>query len=186
MAFRPAGDIARWRILYDLLRATSVGDILSYEKMAEALDLDPATERHIMQVAIRRAAEEFAFVDNHAVAAVPNVGYRVVEAKEHMDLAKGHQRRSRKQLMRAETKVVHVDVSALDPNSRKAFEVVATALAAQIDFCRRLDIRQRTLAQQLHAIQQDHRETSERTDEELARMRERLDRLEREGQEDAS
>lgn len=172
--FEPAGETARWRILYNLLAQVEVDSIVSYETMAEALDLDPRRDRHTMQVAIRRAAIELEKVDKHAVEAVKNVGYRVVEPEEHLRLAKYQQRRSSRALVRGHSKVVNVDLSNVDPEVRQAFEVVAAAFAMQMDFNRRTDIRQKRLEQALDAV---HKKST-RTDEEIAELRARLKRLE--------
>jgi len=173
--FEPAGETARWRILYAALQERSVDDVITYETMAELLELDPADDKHTIQVAMRRAAIELEKVDKHAVEAVVNVGYRIVEPEEHLRLAKGQQRRSSRALARGQSKVVNVDLSNVDPEVRQAFQVVASAFAMQMEFNRRTDIRQKKLEESLDAV----RETSTRTEEEVAELRERLDRLER-------
>ena len=171
----PAGETARWRILYDLLSGRTVGDVLNYEVMAEALDLDPIEDRHTIQLAMRRASKELELENKHAVEAVQNVGYRIVEPEEHLRLARGQQRRSSRALARGHSKVVNVDLSNVDPEVRNAFQVVASAFAMQMEFNRRTDVRQKKLEDALDAV----REKSTRTDEEVAELRARLDRLER-------
>lgn len=172
--FEPAGETARWRILYELLSGCDVDQVVTYEQMAEALELDATADRHMMQVAMRRAAIELEKVDRHAVEAVINVGYRVVEPEEHLRLAKGQQRKSSKALARGHSKVVNVDLSDVDPEVRKAFQVVASAFAMQMEFNRRTDVRQKKLEDALDSV----REKSVRTDEEVAELRARLERLE--------
>jgi hypothetical protein len=176
--FSPLHERARWRVIYDLLRATPVDQVLSYEAMGEALDLDGDKDRRVLQQATQRAARELERVDNHAVDAVINTGYRVLQAPEHLQLARRHQRKSSKALVRGQSAVVHVDWSALDPIARQAFELVGAALTAQVDFCRRLDVRQRELANAMQLIQQEHRSTKEHTATELDKVQERLARLE--------
>ena len=173
--FEPAGETARWRILYDLLSGRTVGDVLNYEVMAEALDLDPIEDRHTIQLAMRRASKELELENKHAVEAVQNVGYRIVEPEEHLRLARGQQRRSSRALARGHSKVVNVDLSNVDPEVRNAFQVVASAFAMQMEFNRRTDVRQKKLEDALDAV----REKSTRTNEEVAELRARLDRLER-------
>ncbi|MCV7100071.1 hypothetical protein [Mycobacterium palustre] len=173
--FEPAGEVARWRTLYELLNERSIGDVLSYDTMAEALQLDPSKDRHTIQVAMRRAAKELELEDKHAVEAVKNVGYRIVEPEEHLRLARQQQRRSSRALVRGHSKVVNVDLSNVDPEIRNAFQVVASAFAMQMEFNRRTDVRQKQLETALEAV----REKSTRTDEEVAELRERLERLEK-------
>lgn len=176
--FEPAGETARWRILYELLSQSEVDSVVTYEQMAEALEVDPLSDRHAMQVAMRRASIELEKVNKHATEAVTNVGYRIVEPEEHLRLAKGQQRRSSKALARGQSKVVNVDLTGVDPEVRKAFQVVASAFAMQMEFNRRTDIRQKKLEDALDSV----REQSTRTDEEVAELRARLDRLESKGQ----
>lgn len=173
--FEPTGETARWRLLYALLAETEVDGVVTYDAMANVLELDPVDDRHTMQVAMRRAAIELEKVDKHAVEAVTNVGYRVVEPEEHLRLAKGQQRRSSRALARGQSKVVNVDLSNVDPDVRQAFQVVASAFAMQMEFNRRTDIRQKKLEESLDAV----RETSTRTEDEVAELKARLDRLER-------
>lgn len=172
--FEPAGDIARWRTLYELLQKLTVGDVLTYEAMAEALELDAEDDRHTIQVAMRRASKELEEENKHATEAVKNVGYRIVEPEEHLTLARRQQRKSSKALVRGNSKVVNVDLSDVDPEVRKAFQVMASAFAMQMEFNRRTDVRQKKLEESLDAVKQQ----SSRTDEEVAELRARLERLE--------
>lgn len=172
--FTPSGDRARWRVLYDLLTARKIGDLLTYAQMGTALGLHPVKDRTTMQLAMRRAAREFEQTDKRAVDAVPNEGYRIVEPEEHADLAKRHQVKSRRSLQRGQSKVVNVDLSGVEPETRKAIELMAQAFAAQLDFNRRMDVRQRHLEQALETVT----DKQERTDEQLTELQERLRRLE--------
>lgn len=172
-AFQPAGDRARWRTVYDLLRTSKTDEVITYETLAEALELDP-TERHRIQMAVRRAAQEHEETDKRALVVVPNVGYRVVRAPEHIGLARSHQRRSTRSLARGWSKAVNVDLSGVDEATRHALEVVAQAFALQMDFNRRFDVRQQRLEEAVSNTSQ----RMNRSEEEIAELRERLRRLE--------
>ena len=173
--FEPAGETARWRVIYDILAVTPVDNVLTYEAMATALDLDPASDRHVMQVAMLRSARELAHVDKRAVEAVKNVGYRVVEPEEHLRLAKGQQRKSSLALLRGDDLVKNVDLSECDPEIRHAFQVIRSAFAMQQEFNSRTDIRQKKLEEALDTV----REKSTRTEDEVAAILARLEKLER-------
>lgn len=174
--FEPVGETARWRVLYQLLSDKAIDDVLTYEEMGAALNLDAVDDRHTIQVAMRRAAKELEQVNKHAVDAVQNVGYRVVKPEEHLNLAKRQQRRSSRALVRGHSNVVNVDLSSVDPEIRQAFQVVASAFAMQMEFNRRTDVRQKKLEESLDAV----RETSTRTEEEVSQLRARLEKLEQE------
>lgn len=172
--FKPAGDRARWRMVYDVLCAASIGDLITYEQLGEATGLDPVTERQKIQMAVRRAADEYLDTDKRALDVVIDEGYRVANASGHLVLARRHQSRATKQLQRGHDKASKVDLSGVEPETRHALEVVAQAFALQMDYNRRLDVRQQRLEDALT----DVTERSERTEAEVAELRARLERLE--------
>ncbi|MGC5012540.1 hypothetical protein ACLQ2R_17390 [Streptosporangium sp. DT93] len=148
--------------------------MVTYERLGEALGLDPVKQRHPIQMAVRRAAKEYEAVDKRALDAVPNQGYRVIAASEHLVLAKRHQARSSHSLERGHSVATNVDLADVDEHTRRALETVAAAFAVQMDFNRRFDVRQRRLEQAMAA----QTERTERTEAEVAELRARLERLE--------
>ena len=182
VAFEPIGDRARWRVLYELLRERSVGDTIAYATLAEALELDADDDRTTIQLAMRRAAKEYLEVDKRSVKAVPGVGYEVVSEEGKLGLARLHQKKAGRSLQRGQSQVVHVDFNGMDPEVRKAFEVMAGAFAAQLDYTRRLDVRQRNLEQAVEAVT----ERSDATDAAVAELQQRLDALEQRASGDTS
>jgi hypothetical protein len=177
--FEPLGEKARWRVVYDLLRTTPEDGVITYEAMAEALALDPDKDRPTIQQAVHRAAREFEEADKHAIDVVRGQGYRVVRVREHLTLAKRHQKRSRRSLERGQSKVVNVDLGSMEPEVRKAFEVLAQGFALQADFNRRIETRQTRLDAAIREITDAQSHDRKRTDEEMDELRERLARLER-------
>jgi hypothetical protein len=174
MNFEPAGERARWLVVYDLLAATETNGVVTYEAMAEALGLNPTADRTTLQNVMRRAAKEHETVDKRAVTAVPNVGYRVVEPQEHLGLARRQQTRSTRALKRGHSKAVNVDMSRIEPETRKALDMVASVIAMQMDFNRRAE---RKLTQHDQAIR-SLTEATERTEKERQEILDRLNRLE--------
>jgi len=124
------------------LKLTNDDGVLTYKEMGEALGLDPVEDRGAIVSAVRRAAKEHEEVDKRAITVVPNRGYRIAAPREHLDLARRQQKRSSKALVRGQSKVVNVDMSKLDPEARRAFEVVAQGFAQLMDFNRRFERRQ--------------------------------------------
>ena len=175
--FEALGDRPRWVEVYDVLRRHEVGDVVTYKDLGRALGLDADGDRHAIQMAVRRAAREFEKTDLRALEAIPNQGYRIVQPAEHIRLARAQQAKSSRALARGHSTVTHVDFTDMDSETRKAFEVVAQAFAHQMDFNRRMDIRTANLEAAVAAIT----ETRERTDDEVAELRARLERLENQG-----
>ena len=174
-SFAPVGERARWRVVYDMLAATETNGVVSYNEMAAALSLDPDGDRNLLQTTMRRAAKEHEQVDKRAVESVPNVGYRVVEPQEQLGMARRQQKRSRKALVRAHSKAVNVDMSKIEPETRKALEMVASVVALQLDFNRRAESKLAAHDKAIAALTQ----ATERTEAEREEFRQRLERLEK-------
>lgn len=172
--FEPVGDVARWKVVYGLLQAADVDGVVTYEEMGTALGLDPDSDRHTLQMATRRAAQELETVDKHAVSSVRNVGYRVVRPDEHVVLAQGQQQRSSRALKRGHSKVVNVDLSGMTPEVRQLTEATMRAFAMQMDFNKRFDARQKRLEDVVATMGA----RTEATSEELEELKQRLARLE--------
>ncbi|MDX3314641.1 hypothetical protein P1S61_37440 [Streptomyces sp. ME08-AFT2] len=175
--FEALGQEARWRAIYALLRPLGVGEIITYERMAEVLELDDDADRVTIRAALYRAAREYEQIDKHAVEAVKNVGYRVVEASEHLKLAQRRQKRAGRQLKRGHDHVVHVDFNGMEPEVRKGFEVTAHAFSMLMDYNRRFDVRQK----RLEKVVQETGQRTERNEAEIAELKNRLARLEHVG-----
>lgn len=172
--FAPVGERARWRVVYDLLAATETNGVVSYAEMAHVLSLDVDEDRNLIQTTMRRAAKEHELVDKRAIESVPNVGYRVVEPQEQLGLARQQQKRSRRALVRAHSKAVNVDMSKIEPETRKALEMVASVVAMQIDFNRRAESKLSAHDKAIRSLF----EATERTEQEKEEFRTRLERLE--------
>lgn len=170
--FTPVGEMSRRDLVLKHLAAADYDEVVSYDQLATALD---GVDRTIVQVAVNAAKPVLEKEHQKAVVAVPNTGYRVVQPGEHMELAVVHQKKSRRALKRSHSKVAHVDLSKLTEGERTAVTLAATSLAMQMDYMRRNDIRAARHEQALKAVTS----TSDRTAEEVAELRARLDRLER-------
>jgi hypothetical protein len=172
--FQPAGAEARWRIIYALIQEKNVDDVITYDEMGEALELDPVDDRHTIQMAMRRAARQSETEDKRALEPVRNRGYRIVHTEEHLRLARGQQTKASRALVRGQSKVENVDLNGVDPQVRRAFDVMATAFSMQADMMRRLSGRQADLEKAITETKQ----RGERSEADIAELRDRLDRLE--------
>ncbi|WP_424462983.1 hypothetical protein [Pseudoclavibacter helvolus] len=175
MSFEKVGEKSRRELALDVLRLHSPGDVVAYNELAEALGVDPDDERVVVQAAVRNAAIEFLDVDLHAVEAVQNQGYRIVRADEHVRLAHKLQKRSTRALKRGRKTVQKVDMNGMDPNLRRVVEATGQAFALQIDFNRRMDVRQTNIEKAVVSVAKKQ----ERSDAEIAELQERLARLEK-------
>lgn len=170
--FVPLGEMSRRDLVLKQLSVADYDEIVSYESLAAILD---GVDRTIVQVAVNAAKPVLEKEHRKAVVAVPNTGYRVVQPGEHIGLAVAHQKKSRRSLKRSHSKVTHVELSKLTEGERTAVTLAATSLALQIDYIRRNDLRVARQEKALEAVTS----VSDRTAEEVAELRSRLDRLER-------
>lgn len=172
--FRPAGTRARWRVLYDLVRRVDVGDTLTYVAMADALDMHERRDRDKLQVAFRRAAEELLQEDSRAVEAIANVGYRVVQAREHLRLAEHHKTKAGNELVRGRDTLARVDRTGLNPSAQQMVLYAFSALSALVERVERTDLRQ----QRLEEAMEETVQRQDRSTEELADLRARMEAME--------
>lgn len=176
--FEPVGDVARWRLVFDLLVATlaesGVDFVVTYKDMAEALDLDPDVDRRTIQGVMPRAAKEFLEVHKHAMKAVPNQGYRIVKPAEHLGLAQERSSRATRHMVKADSVVTNVDFNGMESEVRRSFEVIGRVVRFQMGMMRQLDIRQRDVDERLAAVQAN----VQRTERDVQTHSERLAWLE--------
>lgn len=140
--FKPIGERARWRMIYDLFREASYGDQITYDQMGEALGLDGRRDRHALQMAARRAGLELERVDQRAVDAQRGVGYRVVQPPEILGLGRRRNRKAGQQIARGSVTINAVDLNAVDGPTRAALETLARGFAVQGEINRRVLARQ--------------------------------------------
>ena len=164
--FTPKGDVAEWRMLYDRIRSLDIGGILTYEDMDEILGRDFKEDRG----PIYRCAKELEDNDHRTLAAVRNVGYRIVEPREHAQLATHHHRKSRRQLGKAVGKAASADRSKLTADERQRIDGLEMSLRRHADMIRRLDERTAKQADELKALRREK-------DGDVASLSERVDRL---------
>lgn len=172
--FQPLGEHSRREIVLGVLQQHQPEDVITYEALAEALDLDATRDRQAIQGAVHDAAKDYLKQDHRAVEAVRTVGYRIVTAEEHIKLSDRQQRRASRALQRGHRLTTNVNFTELSPEAAAVMHVMAQGFAAQMDFNRRFD---RRLARQERATE-NAVARQDRTAEEVQELRERLARLE--------
>lgn len=117
--FTPKGDVPEWQMIYDaLLEQADFGDVITYRALEEALGRPFAENRSPLY----RARQEMGDRRRRWLEAVPGVGYRVIDAREHLRVAQKHKYRARRQL-RTMVRVAEVtDVDRLSPEELASFD----------------------------------------------------------------
>lgn len=166
--FETIGDRPRWALALEVFRKYSVGDVVPYQAIADVLDTDA---RQVVQSAARDAGRRLLDEDSRAIEAVPNKGYRIVAADEHVRLAKSQERRSRRALVKGHATVTHVDMNGLSEDYKRLVLATAAGFSRLIDMARSTERNVARIARAQESLEL-------RVDEGLSENAERLARLE--------
>lgn len=122
--FETKGDQPEWRLVYDVIEARSIGDVVTYEELSEALGRDFLANRG----PISRAIEEVEDTRKRTYVNERGVGYRMIEAGEHRIASHRHTKRAGKQLKRAQKRIDCADRSLLGPEESRYLDVASAAM----------------------------------------------------------
>lgn len=127
VAFEPKADRPEWRIIYDeLLQAADFNTVISYDELDRVLGRPFVANRS----PIYRARQHLGEMRLRWLEAAPGVGYRVIEAREHLDAAQRRKRRAKRQLGLM-VKIAEVtDLARLEPHELERFDAQARINAA--------------------------------------------------------
>lgn len=125
--FKPKAELPEWRLIYDkLLVGADFGDVITIAQLDDALGRPFIDNR----TPLYRARQELGDMRRRWFEPVPGVGYRIIEASEHMHAAQARKQRARRQL-RQMVKIGEVtDLSRLTPDQLAAFDSQAKVNAA--------------------------------------------------------
>lgn len=171
--FEPIGEKSRRVQVIEIASSMNHDDVLTYEVLESLLNVD----RRTAQSAVNQALRGLEIDHNKTLEVVRNVGYRVVRPNEHTRLAMKHQRKSLRQVSKAKSKVDHVDLSTMTDGERAAVTIAAAALASQMDFARRADLRYASKSK-VDQFVREQSSVNAQTAEEVESMKDRVARLE--------
>lgn len=112
------------RVIFDLAQAATPDTVFTYDELitalSEGLDVEVGRDRVYRAVAqgnktLLRQRERYLLV-------VPDVGYKVLRAAEHLPVALNKKSTAETYMRRGAELIDHVKVSELDPEMRKAVE----------------------------------------------------------------
>lgn len=126
--FQPLGEKPEWRLVYDiLLQQAQPGDVISYAQLDRVLGRPFIANRSPLY----RARKELGEAQHRWLDPVLGVGYRVIEAAEHVMVARRHKRKSQRQMGTALEVVGATDVTRLTDEQRTTFDQLAMILHLQ-------------------------------------------------------
>jgi hypothetical protein len=171
MVFQPIGERSRRNVVIDRLGSEEPGSVVGYDELQDLLGVpDRVTVQAVVNLAKRGLLREC----NKALEAVRGVGYRVILPNEHLGQAVIHQRKARRQVGKSYAVATFVDLAALTEGEAAALTLAATSLATQLTYMKRNDLRSQRLEDAVTRLETDQG----RSDDELADLRDRLERLE--------
>jgi hypothetical protein len=162
-------------MIYDLLEHANVGDLISYDDLDTALGRDFRSNRRAWPRALREMEE----TRSRTCACVTNEGYRVVAASQHKGLALVHQKRSRRQIVRASQRLTSADRRELSAHEAEVNEKLSMAFQQISGILTNLDRRVRRNEELTLTIKGESDQTARKAEEtarSLARTQELLRR----------
>lgn len=160
MPFKPKGDIAQWRTVYNLFAKTPVNSTVTYDTLGEALNFHPRTDRQRIQAAARKAAAHLLEADSRAVENVPETGYRIVTAAQQIPLAGKQIERAGNALDKGHDLTENVRLDELTHEERQIVHSMTLGFAQVAQWARQINRRV-----------SDHEDRLTDVEAELARLR---------------
>lgn len=118
-AFQPLDDKPEWRKIYDeLLDDADYGRVVTYEELTTVL----GRRFELHRSPIYRARRELGNLRLRWLVAVPKIGYRVIDANEHIHVADDHKHRARRQMTRMLEVARSTDLANLQPAELEFFD----------------------------------------------------------------
>lgn len=126
--FRPKGDRSLRVIVAEMVAERSPGDLITYDELGKALDLDPDERRDQIRQAVSAARPVILADHKRALIAERGKGYRIAFAGEFAGLAQGHRRKADRQMGKALDIVKNVNERELSPEELKRHRAVAVII----------------------------------------------------------
>ena len=112
---RPDGKSYR-ELAVDALKDEPIGTVVTYTRLMKALEI---TDRRKVNAVVRSAIKTLLKLYNRGATCVPNTGYRILHAKEHMGVATGFQSKAGRSMGRALAFFEGTDLSAMTEIERR-------------------------------------------------------------------
>lgn len=169
--FEPVGGEAEWKVIYKRLRSMEIDQVITYEELSDLLGRPFLDARNPYY----RAKQELERHDSRTLANVPGEGYRVVHPTEHERLAKGHVRKSHRQLTKAKDQVDSANREGLDHEARRRLDAMSVHLSSVNAVVKRLNRKVSENDERLQQVREQVKANQRTTQEDLASIAERVD-----------
>jgi DNA-binding winged helix-turn-helix (wHTH) protein len=133
--FAPRNDRSYRVMVIELMSQAQPGDVITYQRLGEALGLDVATQRDQIRQSVAAARSLLLSDHQRAIVAVRSVGYRIAYAHEHAGIAQIHRNKADRQVSKALDVLHHTDESAMsaaDLQRHRATQIIMTNLVRRM------------------------------------------------------
>jgi hypothetical protein len=165
--------IAEWRIVYEMAQRLSPGETITYDTLAEALDIDSSNRSPIYK-AVGRANKELRRHDYRSLEPVATVGYRVLLATEHVLQSRRYVKQGRRRISTGLEVVEATDLSRLSGIERQQTVALSMVLQGMCQAISHLDQRQRRTEVALSKVVQDTDQRLSEQEQQMSRMAEAM------------
>jgi hypothetical protein len=138
MAFKPIGEVARWRKVYRVFQKTPIGRTVTFRTLAAELEMDAEADRGSIRAAARMAAQELLRKEDRAVESVPGEGYRIVTAGRQIALAANQVERAATNLDRGRELTSHIRLDELNAQERQIVHTMALGFSQVAAWARQI------------------------------------------------
>lgn len=117
---RRASGRSNQQVIVELVRGQQPGTVFTYSQLVAALseECDRVFTRQDVQQIVRLAKFRLLREYKRTLANVPNVGYQLAHAKEHLGIANGHTKRGQRQLRKALTTLENARLDEMTTQER--------------------------------------------------------------------
>jgi hypothetical protein len=168
--FEVKGDEAQWKVIFARLSTMDIDQVV---KDGELTSLLPDAPEGSVRGATYRAIKQIELDLSRSFTRVRNVGYRMVHAREHENLARDQHMKARRRVKAGQRKAHAADRALLTREERQRIDALELNMAQQADMLKRLDRGLKTerlerkaetaeLAEQMAAMQEQLRQLHER------------------------
>jgi hypothetical protein len=149
--FRPKGERAEWRLLYEEFRMHGPGEVITYQRLSEVLGRDFRVSRS----PLARAVKELENAGRRTLVCVHGTGYRIAVAAGQEELVRARSRRSRRQPGMAAAGARSASRAEPAPGPARPLDSLEVYLAQQAGRLARLDVRDRQWEAEAKALRRD-------------------------------
>lgn len=162
--------MSRAERVYERISPMEIGDVLTYPELEELLGRNVRAGRAPVYRAVQRLQRE----KKRTLVCVTNVGYRMIHAREHEELARSYHRKSQRQMRHSLNVAQSADRRLLNPEERERIDRLERIVLAHEETVQHLEDRANRQEKALDMVRQQTAAESQELAGRLERVEEML------------